>query len=391
MSFLRNTYAVLRREVNRMARLPMYWILTIVLPLVSFAFFAVMFYKGVPEHIPIAVLDEDQTELSRQLVSMFGQTVTSDVRYEIQSMHEGERMMREGKISAIVLIPSDFQKDILSNTQTHVVSYVSGMNISVNGMLSKDLLTTVTTFSSGVQIQVLMKQGLTEAQAYQQMMPVRFDRHVLFNPYINYGYYLLPSFLPMMMLIFALLSTIFAIGTELKGSTAGEWFETAGGSTWAMMVGKLLPIHLILLVMMLVMDFVMYVLVGVPLNGSFWILLLAGIEFILAYQMIGVLIVSVLSNMRLSLSIGGGYSVLAFTFSGLTFPLMAMGTGLKVFSCIFPFTFYTKIFVDQALRGAPIIYSIQDMGWMALFVILPLLCMPRLRKIATDKTYWGRI
>ena len=103
-----------------------------------------------------------------------------------------------------------------------------------------------------------------------------------------------------------------------------------------------------------------------------------------------VFIVSLLSNLRLSLSIGGGYSVLAFTFSGLTFPVMAMWP-MRWVSKIFPFTFYTDIFVDQMLRGAPVACSLPDMGYMSLFIVLPLLCLPRLRTICTEEKYWGRL
>ena len=111
----------------------------------------------------------------------------------------------------------------------------------------------------------------------------------------------------------------------------------------------------------------------------------------MSYQAIAVFIVSLLSNLRLSLSIGGGYSVLAFTFSGLTFPMMAMYSWVQAFSKIFPFTFYTDIFIDQALRGAPVVDSLWDMGYIALFIVLPMLCLPRLRKICSDEKYWGRM
>ena len=62
-----------------------------------------------------------------------------------------------------------------------------------------------------------------------QLMPVRFDRHVLFNPHINYGYYLSPSFMPMMLMIFVVMVTIFSIGTELKHATAREWMAAGNG------------------------------------------------------------------------------------------------------------------------------------------------------------------
>jgi ABC-2 type transport system permease protein len=389
--FLHNTYAVLRRELVRLTHQPMYFVLMLVLPVVSFAFFALLFNKGVARDIPIAVLDDDHTSLSRKVTQMIDATPTALVAYEIQDMDEGERLMREGKVMAIVQIPSFFEKNILSNSQTHIENYVSGTNITVNGLLSKDIQTAVTTFTAGIQLQLLTKQGLSEKQAMAQLMPVRFSRHVLFNPYINYGYYLSPSFMPMMLMIFAMLVTIFAIGTELKAGTAREWLDTAGGSVFAALVGKMLPLVVMMLLMTLMMFLILFKIVGVPLNGSLTALLFGCMLFVLAYMAIGVLIVTLLSNLRLSLSIGGGYSVLAFTFSGLTFPMMAMYPWVQAFSKIFPFTFYTDIFIDQALRGAPVVDSLWDMGYIALFIILPMLCLPRLRKICSDEKYWGRM
>lgn len=362
--FLHNTYAVLRRELVRLTHQPMYFVLMLVLPVVSFAFFALLFNKGVARDIPIAVLDDDHTSLSRKVTQMIDATPTALVAYEIQDMDEGERLMREGKVMAIVQIPSFFEKNILSNSQTHIENYVSGTNITVNGLLSKDIQTAVTTFTAGIQLQLLTKQGLSEKQAMAQLMPVRFSRHVLFNPYINYGYYLSPSFMPMMLLIFVVMVTVFAIGTELKHATAREWLGTANGSVGAALTGKILPVTVILVSTLL---------------------------FILSYQAIAVFIVSLLSNLRLSLSIGGGYSVLAFTFSGLTFPIMAMWPAMRYLSRLFPFTYYTDIFVDQMLRGAPVACSLPDMGYMSLFIVLPLLCLPRLRTICTEEKYWGRL
>ena len=78
---------------------------------------------------------------------MIDDTPTAMVAYGIQGMDEGERLMREGRIMAIVQIPAFFEKNILSNSQTRLENYVSGTNITVNGLLSKDIQTAVTTFS----------------------------------------------------------------------------------------------------------------------------------------------------------------------------------------------------------------------------------------------------
>ncbi|MCD8102898.1 MAG: ABC transporter permease [Alistipes sp.] len=386
-----NTLKVLKRELGRIREYPTYVTLMVILPAVSFAFFAVLFSEGVATDIDIAVVDMDRTTTSRTLVNMIGATPSNNIAYEPQDMAEAERMVREGKVLGIVYIPPRFEADIMSNTQTAVAAYLSGLNITANGLVSKDLQTVVTTFSTGIQLQLLMKNGLSEKQAMAQVLPVYFDRHVLFNPFVNYGYYLLPSFLPMMLMIFALTLTVFSIGSELKNFTAGEWFATAGGSTGAALAGKLLPYTAAMFIMVLLMNTVMFRWIGVPLNGSIVALTVGGFLFILAYQSIGVLIITVLSNLRMSLSIGGGYSVLAFTFSGLTFPRMAMSPVLQKLSYIFPFTLYTDIFIDQAMRGAPVVYSIQYMGFLTIYILLPMLCLPRLKRIATHSEFWGRL
>ena len=389
--FLHNTCAVMRRETGRITRQPMYFVLMIVLPVVSFAFFALLFNQCAMRQRPLAVPDQHNTTLSRKAVQMIDDTPTAMVAYGIQGMDEGERLMREGRIMAIVQIPAFFEKNILSNSQTRLENYVSGTNITVNGLLSKDIQTAVTTFTAGIQLQVLMKQGLTQRQAMAQLMPVRFDKHVLFNPHINYGYYLSPSFMPMMLMIFVVMVTVFAIGTELKHATAREWLGTGNGSVAAALAGKVLPITAVMFLISLVMLVINFKIVGTPLNGSLAVILAGTLLFILSYQSISVLIVSLLANLRLSLSIGGGYSVLAFTFSGLTFPIMAMWEPMQWVSKIFPFTFYTDIFVDQMLRGTPWVYSLPDLCYMSLFIVLPLLCLPRLKRVCTEEKFWGRL
>ena len=389
--FFAGTSAVLRRELKRIATQPIYLVLTVVLPLVSFVFFAMLFEKGIARNMPIAVLDNDHSDLSRKITTMIDQTPAAMVSFEVQDMTEAERLMREGRIYAVVLIPYDFEKNILSNRQTDLNAYITGSNITANGLLSKDIQTAVTTFSAGIQIQLLTKQGLTERQAMAQLMPVRFMRHILFNPYTNYGYYLAPSFMPMMLLIFTIISTIFTIGVELKRSTAGEWLSTARGSVLAAVAGKLVPITVMMFAVALAMFVVLFRVVGVPLNGSLCMLIFGSLLFILSYQAIGMMIVALMANMRLALSLGGGYSVLAFTFSGLTFPIMAMSTAMQALSRLFPFTYYTDLIVDQTMRGAPAIYSAADLCYISLFILVPMLTLPRLRRICTDEKFWGKL
>lgn len=384
--------AVFRRELEMFVSNRTFAALSLGLPVFAFVLFIALFSKGgTIQDVPIAVLDMDNTSLSRQLVRMIDAAPAPKVAYKISDMAEGERMMKEGKIDAIVDIPANLEKDVYSNIQTHVGAYVNGVNLTKNGILSKDIQTVLVSFSSGIQAQKLVTQGVSEVEAANLMMPVYFERHVLFNPYVNYAYYLLPSFLPVMLMMFILITTIYSIGTELKNGTAPQWLETANDNVLTALAGKLMPYTIIFVALTFMKDTILFQYFSIPLRGSIWMLTAAGIVYVLAYQALGVFLISWLSNMRLALSIGGGYSVLAFTFSGLTFPFLAMGKFMSAVGFIFPLTFYTEIFVDQAMRGAPVANSLQYLAYMMIFMLLPFMMLGRIRKISTDEKFWGRV
>lgn len=365
--------------------------LSIGLPILSFLIFVAIFGTGVPHDFPVAVIDADNTSLSRKLVRMVDATQSAAVTYEVADMAEAEKLIKSGKADAVVYIPKNFEKDIYSTTQTDVALYINGLNLTKNGLLNRDLQTAITTFSSGIKIQMLMKSGMSEAQAYSSMMPIYYEKHLLFNPYTNYSYYLLPTFLPLMLMLFVLLTTIFTVGIELKNGTAAEWLACAKEDMSVALTGKLLPYTFIFYAIYLFMNTVLFKFMGVPLQGSATLIFVSGAVYIIAYQALGLAIIALLGNMRLALSLGGGYSVLAFTFCGLTFPFLAMDPLVRAAGYIFPLTFYVDIFIDQAMRAAPVTYSLHHLGFMMLFLLIPLFFTRRLRRMCTEPKYWGKI
>ena len=383
-------YCVVKRELRRIWQFKPYLATLTILPLCTSLFFAVIFDKGTPHKLPIVVADMDHSQLSRRVISMIDATSEICIEFECDNIPECEQMVRSGRVGAMVIIPPHFERDISGLHTTNIEAYISGTNILENGLITKGLQAAIETFSIGIQIQTLTQQGLTERQALAQAAPIRFDEHILFNPYTNYSYYLSPSFISMMILIFTMLATIFAIGSELRLSTANDWLATANGSIYKALIGKLTPTFLAMSLHAVMMFIILFEFIGVPLRGNFWILF-AGCEvFILSYIAVAIFIISITADMRLAMSLGGGYSVIAFSLSGLTFPTMAMHEGMQWLGHIFPFTYFTEIIIDQALRGAPTGNSLVQISHMMIFLLLPLITLTRLNRITNDSHYWGR-
>lgn len=379
------------RELYRMGRYRTFTFSIVVIPILSFLLLTTLLSRGVPDAIPIAVLDEDNTSMSRMASEMVSASRFSKIEYDIASITEGRALMNQGKIQAILVFPRDMERSVMRGEQVQVPLFVNGVNLLMSSLVQKDVIYTMQTFSTGIEIQKLVTKGIPENEAYGLALPINYDKHILFDPYINYAYYLLPGFMPMMLLMFTILSTIFAIGIELKKNTSKLWISAAGGSVVKALTAKLLPYTIIMSLLGLLMNVIMFRTVGIPLNGSVWLIAVGTFLFILAYQAMGVVLITILANLRLALSIGAGYSVLAFTFSGLTFPAIAMGELPRLLTHLFPFTPYVDLFIDQAMRGAPVVVSLPYLLILMVFILLPILLLPRLKKIATNPKYSGKI
>ena len=108
------------------------------------------------------------------------------------------------------------------------------------------------------------------------------------------------------------------------------------------------------------------------------------------YEGVAIALSALTANLRLALSLGGGYSVMAFTFSGITFPTIAMFGVARLFSKLFPLSYFSEFFVSQVMRGAPLSYDVDNLLYMTLFLVVVPLSWRRLGRVVRESKYWGR-
>ena len=383
--------AVARRETERIATNGEYRSVAVWLPLGVILFFAVFFSQEVVGSLPVAVIDEDNSYLSHRLGSMiYASHEVADVR-EVADMAEARAQLLSGEVVGVVEIPEGFARSILSGVTAEVVYYDSGTNISTASLSSKGVNTAVTSFGMGVALQRAEILGAMPDEAMAQAMPIGFTIYGLFNPWLNYAYYVGPCFWAMILIIASMLSTIYAVGTELRYATSVEWIRSANGSLLAGVVGKLAPTTLILWLLSAVVGALIFGVFGAPMRGSWAVLVVGAMVLIVAYQAVALAVVALTASFRLSLSLGGGYSVLAFTFSGVTFPTMAMIGWVQPLTMLFPYTYFMELYIDQAVRGVEWWYSMQEVAAMLLFCLLPLLLFGRLKKVLVNRKFWRRL
>jgi ABC-2 type transport system permease protein len=140
----------------------------------------------------------------------------------------------------------------------------------------------------------------------------------------------------------------------------------------------------------MVMNIIIFVILGTPIRGSIFLILVSEIVFVISYQFVAILFLVLTSNLRLSLSFGSAYTMMALSFSGLTFPTMSMPLVAKIFSCIFPYTFWLKVFLSQTIQGEPVANVIASFSILFIYIIGCLLAFPGMKKRYSESKYWGR-
>lgn len=374
----------MRREPKRL-------LFAVVLPLLLFWFFMSLFQYGVPRDMPIAVVDYDQTALSRQLTEQLNATAEIQVASTPPNDLEAKRLVETGQVYAMIVIPEGFQADVRRGRATEVVNFSNGAFLLPSGLINRAFQKTVGTLSAGISVQSRMKRGVMQEQATVSMRPIGLSSQILFNPFGNYNYYLNTGLLPMMLQLFVMLTTIYTIGADLKYQQGRSLYRLGGQSVQAVVWGKLLPYTLLFFCVGILMLMAMFLWQDFPLNGDKMLIVLATLLLILAHQSLGVYFAAGAKSLRAALTSGTGFSAVSLSFAGLTFPDFGMPTAIQWLSKLFPLTHYLSVLIDQGQRGAPIYYSLPALGVLLLLLLLPMLGWRKLHKPLVAGGYPERI
>ncbi len=370
---------LMAREIRRLASKPLYFICMLLMPLLSMAFFLSLMHDGLPADLPIAVVDRDNTVMSRNLIRQLDAFEQTEVWLNTLSFTEARLEMQKGNVYGIFYIPEGFTVDASSSKQPQLSFYTNSAFLIAGSLLFRDMKTMSVLAGAAVGLQAGQAKGQTMEQSMGQVQPIKIDTHILGNPWLNYSVYLNNTILPGLLQLIVFIITVFSIGTEIKFQTSREWLNRGGGSLTISLLGKLLPHTIIFTLIGFMLCALLYGYNAFPLQSGWGPMLAAIFMLVLASQAVGVFMIGVLPTLRLGLSFASLFGMLAFSIVGFSFPVQAMHPSLYALSNLFPLRHYYLIYVDQALNGRALFYTWTAYAWLAAFLVLPVLIARNLK------------
>lgn len=379
---------VVKREIKRFYKRPLVWAISFIIPLFMCLLICVIFSKGTPTNLPIAVLNEDNSEISRVLVRNLNSLPSCNVKYQVTSLIEGRQLLTEGKAYAFFVIPKDFQKDIYRLKQPKLVFYYNNQRILIGGIISKDVNTMVQTMMVGLDAKMRNKQGLPMDVAVKQANLIKVNDHIRSNPFFNYQYFLSLIAFGHILQIHFLMASVWALGTEFKLGTTKNWLKTANDSIIIAFLGKMTPYFLIFMLLFAILFLVYFGFMSVPYVGNIFLGFVSTILFVISCIAISAIFVGINGNFRYGLSNTAFYVAMGFAFGGVTYPVMSMPLAAKIYSATLPLSHWVKIMINQSLRQIPPVYDLKSLFALVILMSLGFLALIRIKKLSKDEKRW---
>lgn len=331
------------------------------IPVVLCGMLWLVFSAGIARDLPIVVIDNDNSTLSRQLTRWLDASPGIEVAAKVASSDEALHRLRERTAFGYLLIPNDFEQKLLGGRQATVQWLYNAQFSSHAGALLRDVRTVSTTLSAGIEMTARAKKGMSGVQAAAQFEPIRTTLNSLYNENISYEAFLTLALMPAMLQIFIVVAIVTSIGRELRDGTVPQWLASAHGS-WLRAIGAKLLFPLIAYCALALLYLLFFSLArGWAVEGSLPALLLSMLLLVLAYCGLATLLIGATLSLRLALSGAAFITAPAFAFAGQAFPLMAMPAPARAWAEALPLTHYLQLQTKYWLAGAPWRYGVQEM------------------------------
>ena len=367
---------------------PIFLVIMIVAPLGFLWMFTSLMQSGLPTKLPAALVDEDNTHVTRQLTRILGTMEETHFVLETNSFTEARKAMQRGEVYAIFRIPKGTTEAALTQRQPVISFYTNDSYYVAASLLMKDMRKMSEMAGLAMTRETMRARGFRDDQIMGTIQPIVVESHPLGNPHLNYSVVLSNLIVPGLLMLVIMLTTSYAIGMEWKRGRQKKLYNMAGGKTWVAVVGKLLPQTMLYTLIFWLIDLVFYSYLQFPCQCGIPRMMLWGLLAVLASQGFGLLMFEAFpSQMRMAMSACSLLGVMQFSLAGFSFPVSAMDKPFQWFSNIFPLHHYFLIYVNQALNGYAISYVWSSVAALVLIFLLPQVFFYRLTDAFLNKEY----
>ncbi|KMK19378.1 ABC transporter permease [Pluralibacter gergoviae] len=323
---MKSYWSTLKRVLLGMLDKPMWMLL-----LLSLCLMSMVYAKHSVWDLPVGVIDQDHSSVSRKLIRSLDATPKIATRI-YDNLPEAQRDLAWRKLFAVIIMPVNLEKKILHGEAITVPVYGDATNRLANGQIQQDVIAAYQQLLNTYNTGILLRAGFDQRQAELVIQPIVGQTLDVFNPGISFAAIIFPGLL-VMLLQHSLLIASVRVSIAIRSS---------GKPTLPVYLGALsalLPIWLFLSIVLFVLwPWVL----GYRQTAPIPEVLLLTFPFLLAVLGLGKLVTECLRRVELIYLTLSFITMPVFYISGTIWPLQAMPAWVRGVSSCLPSTWATK-------------------------------------------------
>lgn len=216
-------------------------LLLMIAPIIYGFFYPWPYSTEVVNHVPVGIVDNDNSNLSRTIVRYASASPQLDTQ-RFLSEQEAKAAIWSDDIAGYMVIPNGLEQQVMSRKEASVSVLGNGGYFLLNKNVQTGFLKAVSTVSAGIEIKKNVAQGayLATAAANTQAVPLKIIP--LYNQTEGYGAYVVPAVSILILQQTLLMSTAMLVGTwyeqrRHRASVRGWLGRIAALSTFGFMTG----------------------------------------------------------------------------------------------------------------------------------------------------------
>jgi ABC-2 type transport system permease protein len=333
----RHLRAIVRKEINHIIRDRSTLILVLVTPTALLFLMAYALTVDI-KHVPIAVLDYNQTPTSRAFVEQVTQGNDLDLYAQVDSLDEVKRLLVRGEVKAALLIGAAFERDLLTLRGMNLQVVIDGTEPKTGGFAVERIGGQAEAFTGELLADQLQSLGIT----LSSLQPIDLSVQALYNPGLKSRVDMVPGLISMV-LGFPALSVALTLAHEREHGTLEQVLVTPVGRV-EFLLGKMIPYVVVGLVNVIVIPAIARATFNIPFNGSFALFFLLSAIFLLAILGMGMVVGVFMRTQPAALALS--FLVIffpGFFLTGIFFPIVAMPEEMRLEALALPGTHYAVI------------------------------------------------
>lgn len=342
---LARTLSIIRKEMWHILRDRRTFLLVTVSPVFLLLVFAYSMSVEI-RNVAIAVLDYDQTALSRRYRDGLASTGDILIRYWPEDYAELESRLERRQAKAALVIPAGFERDLLAGREASLQVIVDGTDPNT----ANHTITHIVGYTQGLALEILGEALERQGISADQLAPVDLRMRTWYNPTLKPIIGWVPGLIAIVLGMPAVAATL-ALTAEKEKGTLEALISTPLRRS-ELLVGKLIPYILSGLASAVLCALVGVYLLGAPFRGSPFLYLLLSADFFLAALSISLVISVFVPSQQAAMVC----ALLIFLFpgffmSGLFYPVASMPPEMKMEAYMMPTTHYLTITRGLFLKG----------------------------------------